>query len=58
MTTFSSGRPIAFNNEIQEIPAAPAPFATILTFFIDFFTISNAFKIPATVIIAVPCWSS
>ena len=58
MSTFSSGNPMAFNNEIQEMPAAPAPFATIFTFFIDFFTISRAFKIPATVMIAVPCWSS
>ena len=43
---------------VQAIAEAPAPFTTILIFFLSFFWISKAFINAAYVIIAVPCWSS
>ena len=40
------------------IAAAPAPLMTILTFSFFLFTTFRALVRPASVITAVPCWSS
>ena len=55
---FSFGKPIAFKSSKQAIPAAPAPFTTILLSLKFFPVRSKAFNRAAVDIIAVPCWSS
>ncbi len=49
---------MAFNSSTQAIPAAPAPFTTIVKLSIVLFVMSKALIRPAAAIIAVPCWSS
>ena len=52
---FFFGIPIAFNNSAQAIPAAPAPFITIVKLSIFLFVIFKALIRPAAAIMAVPC---
>ena len=49
------GIPIAFSNSTQAIPAAPAPFTTILKSLIFLPVIDKALSSPAVATIAVPC---
>ena len=55
MITLLLGIPIALSNSTQAIPAAPAPFTTILKSLISFPLILRAFRRPAVATIAVPC---
>ena len=57
-TNIISPKPILIKSLAIAEPAAPAPDITILTSFLSFFTIFDAFFKAAAVTIAVPCWSS
>ena len=58
MKKFSFFAPHLIKKSEQAIPAAPAPTQTTLQSSIFLPCNSTAFKIPAVVTIAVPCWSS
>jgi hypothetical protein len=54
----SLGMPIALSSSRQAMPAEPAPLQTSFTVFMSRPVRSSALITAATVMIAVPCWSS